>query len=246
MLVLLKLYTLTLEVCCAIFDACIIIMTTNNCLFLTGIIPLVAKELHSARIHSVARNALTQSGLLSSNVPIASFANTSGEFNSKMASLPLPLDSSELNALSKLSVIGVTTRPGLHPCLFVGVNFANRCLATLVSRSADTPSLFPVHHMRAHALTARLLEHSLRFPFLCLLVSGGHALLAFVRGPRAADFELLGDCADVAPGQVLDKVARRLKLKNLPGLHSLTGGAQVFTFCKILNFSITTYVIFMN
>lgn len=246
MLVLLKLYTLTLEVCCAIFDACIIIMTTNNCLFLTGIIPLVAKELHSARIHSVARNALTQSGLLSSNVPIASFANTSGEFNSKMASLPLPLDSSELNALSKLSVIGVTTRPGLHPCLFVGVNFANRCLATLVSRSADTPSLFPVHHMRAHALTARLLERSLRFPFLCLLVSGGHALLAFVRGPRAADFELLGDCADVAPGQVLDKVARRLKLKNLPGLHSLTGGAQVFTFCKILNFSITTYVIFMN
>ena len=58
-------------------------------------------------------------------------------------------------------------------------------------------------------------------------MSGGHALLTFVRGPRAADFELLGDCADFAPGQVLDKVARRLKLKSLPGLHSLAGGAQV-------------------
>ena len=195
--------------------------------FCTGIIPSVAKELHSTRIHSVTRNALKQSGLLYSNLSNASLVEASGQFNSKMASAPLELECSELQALSQLSVIGVTTRPGLQPCLYVGVNFVNRCLAALVSRSLPTPLVFPVHHMRAHALTARLVEPSLRFPYLCLLVSGGHALLTFVRGPRATDFELLGDCADVAPGQVLDKVARRLKLKSLPGLHSLSGGAQV-------------------
>ncbi|KAL7064054.1 hypothetical protein AAHC03_04913 [Spirometra sp. Aus1] len=52
--------------------------------------------------------------------------------------------------------------------------------------------------------------HGLTFPFLVLLVSGGHSLLALVRGLE--DFLLLGTSLDISPGECLDKVARRLRL----------------------------------
>lgn len=114
-----------------------------------------------------------------------------------------------------LDAIAVTNRPGLKMSLLVGLRYAKH-----LARKFQKP-LIPIHHMEAHALTARM-ENNVQFPFLCLLISGGHSLLAFVND--VDDFRLLGDSLDDAPGEAFDKIARRLKLKNLPHFANRSGG----------------------
>lgn len=80
-------------------------------------------------------------------------------------------------ALGDLDAVAVTIGPGLSMCLKVGVEKA-RALA----HEGHVP-VVPCHHMEAHALVARLgAERDVPFPFLCLLVSGGHNLLLLARG----------------------------------------------------------------
>ncbi|XP_034250090.1 probable tRNA N6-adenosine threonylcarbamoyltransferase, mitochondrial isoform X2 [Thrips palmi] len=83
----------------------------------------------------------------------------------------------------------------------------------------------PIHHMEAHALTARMVDENVRFPFLVLLISGGHCLLALVEGVDS--FLLLGKSMDIAPGEVFDKFHRQLKLRNIAELSHLSGGHAV-------------------
>ncbi|KAH6935013.1 hypothetical protein HPB50_002962 [Hyalomma asiaticum] len=75
----------------------------------------------------------------------------------------------------------------------------------------------------AHSQLAKHIQ--VKFPYLVLLVSGGHCQLAVVRA--IDDFVLLGQTIDDAPGEALDKVARRLKLHNLPECHLISGGAAI-------------------
>ncbi|VDP77098.1 unnamed protein product [Echinostoma caproni] len=67
----------------------------------------------------------------------------------------------------------------------------------------------------------------LQFPFLVLLLSGGHGLLALARGLE--DFILLGTALDASPGDILDKIARRLKLNRIqdPRLKEVSGGRAI-------------------
>lgn len=60
--------------------------------------------------------------------------------------------------------------------------------------------------MRAHALVSRLVFDDIEFPFLCLLISGGHAILCIVEGVE--DFAILNLANGASPGEVIDKVAR--------------------------------------
>ncbi|KAH8421324.1 hypothetical protein KR009_001945, partial [Drosophila setifemur] len=120
----------------------------------------------------------------------------------------------------QLKAIAVTTRPGLPLSLLVGLRFARH-----LARRLQKP-LLPVHHMEAHALQARM-EHpeAIGFPFLCLLVSGGHCQLALVRGPGR--LTLLGQTLDDAPGEAFDKIARRLRLHLLPEYRLWNGGRAI-------------------
>lgn len=110
--------------------------------------------------------------------------------------------------LDKVDAIAVTTRPGLPLSLAVGLKYAKN-----LSNMSGKP-LIPIHHMEAHALTIRTVE-KVDFPFLVLLISGGHSLLAVAMD--VDHFLLLGKTHDDAPGEALDKIARRLKLNNLNG-----------------------------
>ena len=108
---------------------------------------------------------------------------------------------------SQLSAVAVTVGPGLSMCLRVGVVAAqNLCAAH------DLP-IVPVHHMEAHALVARLAggTDAVRFPFLALLVSGGHNQLILARG--VGDYVILGSTLDDALGEAYDKTARLLGLE---------------------------------
>ncbi|XP_004518384.1 probable tRNA N6-adenosine threonylcarbamoyltransferase, mitochondrial [Ceratitis capitata] len=118
----------------------------------------------------------------------------------------------------QLDAIGVTTRPGLPLSLLVGLRFAKH-----IARKYKKP-LVPVHHMEAHALQARM-EQNIPYPFLCLLISGGHCQLVFVRSP--SKFSLLGETLDDAPGEAFDKIARRLRLFLLPKYEHWNGGRAV-------------------
>lgn len=112
--------------------------------------------------------------------------------------------------------IGVTAGPGLAGGLLVGVMFA-KGLSIALKRP-----LWPIHHLQAHALVARL-THEIPFPYLVLLLSGGHCQLAVANSPR--DFTLIGESTDDAPGECLDKVARCLGY-SYPGGPSIEAAAK--------------------
>src|SRR3546814_19851992 len=73
----------------------------------------------------------------------------------------------------------------------------------------DLP-LIPVHHMVAHLLAPVLEDRRPLFPFVALLVSGGHTLLVVVRG--IGEYELLGESIDDEVGEAFDKTAKLLGL----------------------------------
>ncbi|XP_011870963.1 PREDICTED: probable tRNA N6-adenosine threonylcarbamoyltransferase, mitochondrial isoform X2 [Vollenhovia emeryi] len=120
--------------------------------------------------------------------------------------------------LRDIDAIATTTKPGLPMSLDVGNNFGK-----YLSRIGNKPYI-PVHHMEAHALTVRMVQ-KVDFPYLVLLVSGGHSLLAIVE--NVDKFYLLGTTEDNAPGEILDKIARKLKLANIPEFSRMSGGQAI-------------------
>lgn len=124
---------------------------------------------------------------------------------------------------SELSAIATTIKPGLALSLGVGLSFSLQLVNQLKK------PFIPIHHMEAHALTIRL-TNQVEFPFLVLLISGGHCLLALVRG--VSDFLLLGKSLDIAPGDMLDKVARRLSLIKHPECSGMSGGKAIEHLAK--------------
>src|SRR5882757_8014496 len=106
-------------------------------------------------------------------------------------------------SLAELDGIAATAGPGLIGGVMVGLTTAKA-----LALGAGKP-LLAVNHLMGHALTARL-THGVEFPFLLLLVSGGHCQLVGVGG--AKDFRLYGSTIDDAVGEAFDKTAKILGL----------------------------------
>lgn len=105
--------------------------------------------------------------------------------------------------LSDISRIAVTTGPGLVGSLLVGLSTAKA-----ISFGRRIPFI-GIDHLEAH-ITAAHLEHEVPFPFLGLIVSGGHTSLYVVNG--YTDFNLLGKTRDDAAGEAFDKASKLLGL----------------------------------
>lgn len=110
-------------------------------------------------------------------------------------------------ALPAVDAIAVTAGPGLIGGVLSGVMTAKG-----IAAGAGKP-LVGVNHLAGHALTPRLTD-GLAYPYLMLLVSGGHCQFLIVHGPRS--FARLGGTIDDAPGEAFDKTARLLGLSQ-PG-----------------------------
>ncbi len=110
-----------------------------------------------------------------------------------------------------LAGIAYTAGPGLIGALMVGASVAGG-LATAL----QVP-LIPVHHMEAHLLAPMLESERPQFPFVALLVSGGHSLLVAVRG--IGEYEVLGESLDDAVGEAFDKTAKMMGLPYPGGPH---------------------------
>ena len=106
--------------------------------------------------------------------------------------------------LSNIDGVAYTSGPGLAGALMVGA-MIGRSLAW----SLDVPAI-AVHHMEAHLLAPLLEEDKPTFPFLALLVSGGHTLL--VQAAAFGEYKILGESLDDAAGEAFDKTARLLGL----------------------------------
>ena len=106
--------------------------------------------------------------------------------------------------LKGLDGIAYTAGPGLIGALLVGGT-----LAASLAYALGTP-VIPVHHMEGHLLACMLEDSAPDFPFLALLVSGGHTQLVRVAG--VGRYETLGQTLDDAAGEAFDKVARLLSL----------------------------------
>lgn len=106
-------------------------------------------------------------------------------------------------SLKDLSAIAATCGPGLIGGVMVGA-MTGKAIAAV----RNLPFI-AVNHLEAHALTARL-THDVAFPYLLLLVSGGHCQLLLVRG--VGDYRRLGSTIDDAVGECFDKGAKLLGL----------------------------------
>jgi N6-L-threonylcarbamoyladenine synthase len=147
-----------------------------------------------------------------------------------------------------IDAIAYTAGPGLIGALLVGASVAKS-----LAFAWNIPAL-GIHHMEGHMVAARLAEEAPEYPFVALLVSGGHTQLMTCRKPHK--YELLGDSQDDAAGEAFDKVAKMLGLPypggpaiaeiakkgnpkrfhfprpmtNKPGLNFSFSGLKTFTF----------------
>ena len=112
------------------------------------------------------------------------------------------IDKSELNA------VAFTRGPGLLGSLMVGVSFAKS-----FAQALNIP-LVEVNHLQAHVLSHFIKEDDNsevpQFPFICLLVSGGHTQILLLRSHF--DIEVLGQTIDDAAGEAIDKAAKIMEL----------------------------------
>jgi len=115
--------------------------------------------------------------------------------------------------------IAATAGPGLIVCLTIGYNIGK----TLAAFS-DKPFL-PINHLEGHALSPSI-ENKISFPYLLLLISGGHSQYLIIKGIN--DYEQIGTTIDDAVGEAFDKTAKILDL-------GYPGGPKVEKFAKLGN-----------
>jgi N6-L-threonylcarbamoyladenine synthase len=119
--------------------------------------------------------------------------------------------------LADIDAVAYTQGPGLAGALLVGTSIANA-----LGFALGIPAL-GVHHLEGHLLSPLLASNPPRFPFVALLVSGGHTQL--MRVGAVGEYELLGETVDDAAGEAFDKTAQLLGLgyPGGPALAQLAG-----------------------
>ncbi|KAI6894190.1 hypothetical protein KC318_g10443 [Hortaea werneckii] len=163
-------------------------VTANNDEY-TGIHPLVALDSHRANLAPLVQRARKRLSLYNSD------------------------DTQPSNSSLPLKFVAVTRGPGMRSNLAVGLDTAKGIAVAL-----DKP-LIGVHHMQAHALTPRLLTAMTNkaqggsqlepaFPFLTVLVSGGHTML--LNSTSLTEHRTLAETQDIAIGDFLDKASRAI------------------------------------
>ena len=117
--------------------------------------------------------------------------------------ITLTLDEAKLE-FKDLDGIAYTAGPGLRGPLLIGASMAQS-----LAFSLKIPSI-AIHHMEAHLLINLLEDPAPKFPFLTLLISGGHCLL--INAKELGSYEIVGQTIDDAVGEAFDKVSKLLEL----------------------------------
>ncbi len=158
-----------------------------------GVIPEIGARSHAEQIHILLKDLLSKVVDPQSN----SFY----------------LSQNEINYLSKLDYIFVTTEPGLVSALRVGREFAKTLQFFIHQLSGNFVEISSVNHLRGHIISSlynmgEVVDDINIFPHLHLLVSGGNTQLILLRSPD--DAEIIGQTLDDASGECFDKIGRML------------------------------------
>ena len=131
--------------------------------------------------------------------------------------------------IDDIDLIAATAGPGLIGGLLVGLTFAKT-----LAQVKKIPFV-AVNHLEGHALTTRLTDNT-NFPFLLLLISGGHTNFYFVKNIN--DYKIMGGTLDDALGEAFDKVAKMIGIEfpGGPNLENIArkGNSNSFSFAKPL------------
>lgn len=119
--------------------------------------------------------------------------------------------------IQNIEAIAYTSGPGLSGALLVGSSVAESLACSLGIRS------IPIHHLEGHLLAPMLEDRKPKFPFIALLVSGGHSQLIHVK--ELGSYKIIGDTLDDAAGEAFDKTAQLLGL-GYPGGAALSKLAE--------------------
>jgi N6-L-threonylcarbamoyladenine synthase len=114
------------------------------------------------------------------------------------------IDDSKID-ISELGCIAATAGPGLIGSLLVGFNYGKG-----FALARNIPFL-PVNHIESHLFSSFIGHDKISFPFISLVVSGGHTILFYVEGVNS--YKVLGETQDDAAGEAYDKVAKMLGLE---------------------------------
>ncbi len=184
-----------------------------------GVFPVLAKREHQKNLTPLLKQVLTQAGMNVSKSPsptnedivaiLAKEKELAGDLLPFLASLQTP----------PIDIISVTYGPGLEPALWVGINCARA-----LSLAWNIP-IVPSNHMEGHILISLLGQekektapvppthytlHTLTYPALALLISGGHTELVHMEKEKS--YTVVGQTLDDAVGECFDKIARTLSL----------------------------------
>ena len=119
--------------------------------------------------------------------------------------------------IQNIEAIAYTSGPGLSGALLVGSSVAESLACALGIRS------IPIHHLEGHLIAPMLEDRKPKFPFIALLVSGGHSQLIHVK--ELGSYKIIGDTLDDAAGEAFDKTAQLLGL-GYPGGAALSKLAE--------------------
>ena len=170
-----------------------------------GVVPSIAKRAHEERIDLVVENTLTR---LSRSPKILSRLNSSPEKKGLVKHLVSKNFDDRL--INEIDAIAVTQGPGLAVALEVGIKKAKE-LAKKYQKK-----LMTVNHLEGHIYSAFVQnskgnpKHEFKFPYLALIVSGGHTEFVIFRDHLS--YEIIGATLDDAAGEALDKAAKLLGL----------------------------------
>ena len=187
-----------------------------------GVYPILAKREHQKNLVPVLKKALKEAKLLKPSIH-------QHRIISKDEKMKKILEREEVLSKKlegffkkyqkpKVDVIAVTKGPGLEPCLWAGVNLANA-----LAYWWRIP-IIAVNHIEAHIL-ANLIDKTILFPAICLVVSGGHTQLVLMK--KINSYKIIGETRDDAAGECFDKTARILGL-------GYPGGPAIATKASIL------------
>ena len=158
---------------------------------------------------SVCRDGVILSNVISSQIIHADFGGVVPELASRehekiLNNITIKALSDASIRLSQIQGIAVTNGPGLAGALLTGVSFAKGLALGLGIE------IISINHLEAHIIANLLEEPNIQFPFICLLVSGGHTQLWLVN--KLDNYILLGETRDDAAGEAFDKGARVIGL----------------------------------
>ncbi|MCX7879593.1 MAG: tRNA (adenosine(37)-N6)-threonylcarbamoyltransferase complex transferase subunit TsaD [Ignavibacteria bacterium] len=180
---------------------------------------------------SIVENGITKSNVISSQAIHNIFGGVVPEVASRIHIQIISQVVSEAlqkagAKIQELDGIAVTNRPGLIGSLIVGINYAKG-----LALRYNLP-IVPIDHIEGHIYSGFLEGIPLEFPFVTLVVSGGHTTLYYVRS--FVDYEILGATRDDAAGEAFDKIGKLLGLGYPAGpiIDKLakTGNANKFSF----------------